>query len=298
MPGSDKGSGVTGWLRREGVSALRLFSAGRRHLADFVLISALALVPAAAWSQPLADGELGWLVRESDERPAREARLLPPPERFTLISRDGNFVPPLEQRGEEAKLMDAARRADIPAVRALLKAGANPNIGDIWRDTPLNEAARQENLELAQILLDAGAVPNTKGRGHTPLGLAARNGNVRLVEMLLRAGADPERRGDDGDFPIHGAVRAGHASVVTLLLNARPDLRHFDREGLSPLALASVRGDERIAAMLLDAGAPMEWGDRQQRSPLWWAVYRNQQDMARFLVKRGAKIGTMSVEEL
>ena len=80
----------------------------------------LAVLPAVATAQPLADGELGWLVTESDERPPREARLRPPPERFALISADGKFVLPLEQRGEEAQLMDAARRGDIDAVRALL----------------------------------------------------------------------------------------------------------------------------------------------------------------------------------
>lgn len=263
-----------------------------------LLILLLGLVPAFAAAQPLADGELGWLVQESDERPPREARLLPPPERFVLISKDGNFVLPLDQRGIEARLMDAARRSDIEAVRALLKAGASPNIGDYWRDTPLVEAARQDNLELAQILLDAGAVPDAKGRGYTPLGLAAKNGNVRLVEMLLRAGASPDRKSDDGDTPAHAAALVGKPEVITALASARPDWRLYNREGLSPLAVAAANGQYAAAEALSRAGAPLEWGDRKFRPPLWWAFSVADLDMARLLLKLGAQPGKLPVESL
>ncbi len=285
-------------LRRESVPALRLLSVGRQHLADFPLILALAFVPAAACSQPLADGELGWLVQEESERPPREARLRPPPERFALIAQDGNFVLPLEARGDEAKLMDAARRGDLEAVKALLKAGASPNIGDYWRDTPLVEAARQDNLELAQTLLDAGAVPDAKGRGYTPLGLAAKNGNVRLVEMLLRFGAHPDRKSDDGDTPAHAAALMGKPEVIAALAKARPDWRLYNREGLSPLAVASANGQLAAAEALVRAGAPLEWGDKKFRPPLWWAFSVADLDMARLLVKLGAAPGQLPVETL
>ena len=262
------------------------------------LIVLLAVAPACAFAQPLADGELGWLVQEEAERPPREARLRPPPERFVLISRDGNFVLPLEQQGDEAKLMDAARRGDIEAVKQLLKAGASPNIGDYWRDTPLVEAARQENLELAQILLDAGAVPDAKGRGYTPLGLAAQNGNVRLAEMLLRAGANPDRKSDNGDTPAHAAARMGKPDVIAALAPARPDWRLFDREGLPPLAVAAANSQQETVEALVRAGAPLDWGDKKFRSPLWWAFSVADIDMARLLVKLGASPGGLPVETL
>lgn len=262
------------------------------------LIALLGWLPALASAQPLADGELGWLVQETGERPPREARLRPPPERFALIAKDGNFVLPLEQRGDEARLMDAARRGDIAAVKALLKAGASPNIGDYWRDTPLVEAARQDNLELAQILLDAGALPDAKGRGYTPLGLAAKNGNVRLVEMLLRFGANPDRKSDDGDTPAHAAALMGKPAVIAALARARPDWRLYNREGLSPLAVAAANGQYAAAEALARAGAPLEWGDKKLRPPLWWAFSVADLDMARLLLKLGAAPGKLPVESL
>ena len=262
------------------------------------LIFLLAAAPVCAFAQPLADGELGWLVQEEAERPPREARLRPPPERFGLIPQDGNFTLPREQQGAEAKLMDAARRGDIDAVKQLLKDGASPNIGDYWRDTPLVEAARQDHLELAQILLDAGAVPDAKGRGYTPLGLAAKNGNVRLVEMLLRYGANPDRKSDDGDTPAHAAARMGKPGVIAALAQARPDWRLYDREGLSALAVAAANGQYAAAEALVRAGAPLEWGDKKFRPPLWWAFSVADLDMARLLVRLGAQPGGLPVETL
>jgi ankyrin repeat protein len=262
----------------------------------FALVGLLAAWPAQA-DQPWDSNELGWLVPPTARVPVEE-RTLHPPEHFSTVQADGNFVAPRYARGAEAALLDAVARRDTAGVRELLKAGASPNARDYWGDSPLLVAVRFDDPELVQILLDAGAYVDVRGRGYTPLGLAARNNNIEVLRLLLRAGADPDRKSDDGDFPIHAAVRSGHVNVVEALLKAGVDLMRFDREGLSPLALAATYGNERIAKLLLDAGAPVDWGDKQQRSPLWWALYRNQQDMARYLVKRGAQVGTMSVEEL
>ena len=64
------------------------------------LLLALLLAPAVWAGQPWDDSELGWLSHENDERPPREARLRPPPERFAAIAADGNFMLPREQRGD------------------------------------------------------------------------------------------------------------------------------------------------------------------------------------------------------
>lgn len=269
-----------------------------RSFKRLLLMATLAFPPVASIAQPLQDSELGWLARQTDVRIPRESRLRPPPERFAAIAADGNFTLPKLQAGDEAQLMNAARRGDIETVRALLKQGANPNIGDYWHDVPLMEAVRRDNLELAQLLLDAGANPNVKGRGYTALGLAAKNGNVRLVEMLLRFDAVPDQKSDDGDTPMHAAALMGHSSVIDTLASARPDLRLFNREGLSALAVAAANGQYEAVNALVSAGAPLEWGDQKFHPPLWWAFSVGDLDMARLLIKLGAAPGQLPVGSL
>ena len=263
----------------------------------WLLLTAVLVSPGAG-AEPWDTSEHAWLASEADAPRTATERVRRAPEYFTAIAADGNAVAPREPAGDEAKLMAAVRHTNVDAVRSLIGAGANPNMGDYWRNTPLLEAVRQDNLELTQILLDAGARPNVKGRGHTPLGVAARNGNVRLVEMLLRAGADPDRRGDDGDTPAHAAALMGHAAVIDALASSRPDWRLFNREGLSALAVAAANAQYAAAAALVRAGASVDWGDKKSHPPLWWAFSVGDFDMARLLLKLGAAPGQLPVGSL
>lgn len=257
------------------------------------------MLASTAWGgQSWQANEFGWLQQEKPQSLPREVRPRHPPERFSTIQSDGNFVAPRYQAGDEAKLMEAVRRNDVEAVRTLLKAGANPNVGDYWKDAPLLQAVWQDNLEAAQLLLDQGAVPDIKGRGYTPLGLAAQNGSVPLVRMLLRAQADPNRKSDDGDTPLHGAALLGHAEVITALVRAKPDMAAFNREGLTPLAVAVSNSQYTAAEALIRGGSPLEIGDKKQHSPLWWAFSTGDFDMARLLLKHGAAPGQLPVGAL
>lgn len=257
------------------------------------------VLASAAWGGPSWEAsEFGWLQEENIKFVPRASRPRHPPERFSIIQADGNFVAPRYQAGDEAKLMEAVRQNNVEAVRSLLKAGANPNVGDYWKDAPLLQAVRQDNLEAAQLLLDQGAVPDIKGRGYTPLGIAAKNGNVPLVKMLLRAQADPNRKNDDGDTPLHGATLLGYAEVISALATARPDMAVFNREGLTPLAVAASNSQYAAAEALIRGGSPLELGDKKLHSPLWWAFSTGDFDMARLLLKHGAAPGQLPVGAL
>ena len=257
------------------------------------------LVSSAAWGEQSGEAsEFDWLQQENAKSLSREARPRPAPERFSIIQTDGNSVAPRYQAGDETKLMEAVHQNDLEMVRTLLKAGANPNVGDYWKDAPLLQAVRQDNLETTQLLLDQGALPDIKGRGYTPLGLAAKNGNVPLVKILLRAQADPNRKNDDGDTPMHSAALMGHVQVIDALARARPDMKSFNREGLAALAVAAANGQYDAVNALVRAGAPLEWGDKKHHPPLWWAFSVGDLDMARLLLKLGAEPGQLPVGSL
>ena len=160
--------------------------------------------------------ELNWLAHEASERPPREARSHPPPERGEKIQASGNFVAPRLAGAREAGLMGAVRQGDVKAVRAALDAGVNPNLSEPGRAAPLLVAVRADQADIVLALLERGAFADFKGAGETPLARAVKNGNTILVRALLAAGADPDRRGDDGDTvagePVEVEIAAGSSA--------------------------------------------------------------------------------------
>ena len=113
-------------------------------------------------------------------------------------------------------LYNAVVEEDEPAVRRLLAAGADPNVGVC---KPLVIAAQYGRLEAARLLLDAGAEPSLAGEdGFTPLMTAAAYGHPEVVRLLLDGGADPSLAAGDGFTPVMAAAICGRLEVLRLLL--------------------------------------------------------------------------------
>ena len=108
-------------------------------------------------------------------------------------------------------LLDAARRGDTDAVRALLEAGADANLAQGDGLTALHLAAREGHLEVVRILINAGAETSATTRigDYTPLHLAGGTGHADVIGALLRAGADPTAvTTSSGVTPLHLAAEA------------------------------------------------------------------------------------------
>src|SRR5712691_4739843 len=76
-------------------------------------------------------------------------------------------------RAADLPLVEAVKRGDAAAVRALLKQGTNVNLRAADGSTALHWAAHLDNLETADALIRAGATVNlANDAGATPLWLA------------------------------------------------------------------------------------------------------------------------------
>ncbi len=115
----------------------------------------------------------------------------------------------MRQRGEafpSAELVAAAAKGEVPRLRALLDAGADPDSTD-GSLTALQRACAERQPEAADVLLTAGASvslisPGRATNGMAALHFAARAGPRRLVAMLLESAADPAQAGTDGMLPL------------------------------------------------------------------------------------------------
>jgi len=123
------------------------------------------------------------------------------------------------------RLVASLLRDDLPALIAVLGAGADPNVADRDGATPLYLASVQNKPVVARILLNAGADPNVEsghGEEGTPLTGAAAWGHTDVVREFLAQGADPNLREDCGTglSPLDWAIRGGHAETAVLLVAA------------------------------------------------------------------------------
>lgn len=183
-------------------------------------------------------------------------------------------------RAQTVDLITAAGAGDLPAVRALLAAGANVNdskntvSGSV---AALMEAAGNGHLQVVQALIEANANVNaTRGvdstDGDTALAIAVRNGHLNVVQALLAAKADVNA----GSVPpLYIAAMTENLEVVRALLAAKPDLDWRDpRFGTNALMQA-------IAPFRLNSTMPLQLSESR------WGV-------ARMLVEAGANANAIS----
>jgi RNA polymerase sigma factor (sigma-70 family) len=83
-------------------------------------------------------------------------------------------------KAAEPPLWTAAVHGRLRHVRALLAAGADPNITAFRAVSPLHIAAMRGDAEIVSELLRAGAVPSQDGGGRTPDDWARMNGNAPI----------------------------------------------------------------------------------------------------------------------
>lgn len=107
-----------------------------------------------------------------------------------------------QQKQLSRRLSEATSAGDTARVKAVLRAGADPERENGDGTTPLYLASVQGEAEVARLLLQAGARPDTESRGigaeGTPLCAAACWGHTETVRELLARGADPNLREDGG----------------------------------------------------------------------------------------------------
>jgi ankyrin repeat protein len=115
---------------------------------------------------------------------------------------------------------------DTVRMKALLRAGADPERADSEGVTPLYLASVNGEAEMARLLLVSGASPDTESGGPgsegTPLCAAACWGHTAVVRELLAHGADPNLREDHGTgrSPLDWATAGPHGETAAVLVAA------------------------------------------------------------------------------
>lgn len=153
-----------------------------------------------------------------------------------------------QQPGEG--LNAAIENRDLAKVRECLKKGTDLKETNRAGLTPLARAAELGHLPIIRALLKAGADIELGGI-RTPLYCAASNRHEPVVRELLDEGANINApSGEQGATPLMSAAAAGNPDIVRLLLDEGADPRLTDREQHDALWAAASRGQEQVFAVL------------------------------------------------
>ena len=95
------------------------------------------------------------------------------------------------KNGAEDTMNVAIYTGDLEKVKNLIEKGADVNIKDHSKFTPLHETASCGKKDMVELLINKGADVNAKDiSGNTALSWAVHHGYTDIVKMLLAKGAD------------------------------------------------------------------------------------------------------------
>ena len=183
---------------------------------------------------------------------------------------------------ERVPMHIAARHGNVPAIKALLKAGVDIDAQEHCGYTALHVATfgpeeqgdeydNRGHLNVVKFLIEAGANVNAECHSGPPLYYAAEKGDARIVMELIKAGADVNETGHNhkrgwDDTPLNRAARSGHATCVALLIQAGADVNFANEKGQTPLYEAVKRDYFEIEGLLRCAGASDDFSEVELES--------------------------------
>ena len=216
-------------------------------------------------------------------------------------------------------LVEAAKRGDSGAVRALLQQGIDVNAPEVDGTTALHWAAYQEDLDTVSLLIRSGASVQARNRyGVTPLSLACIKGNAPIIERLLKSGADVNATFSGGETALMTAARTGKPDAVRVLITHGANVNARDgTHGQTALMWAAAEGNAAAIQALIAGGAdiharsfarnfkkqtteytggPVDKGAPIEFSALLFAVRAGQVDAVRQLLAAGANVNDTATD--
>ena len=184
---------------------------------------------------------------------------------------------------------------DLKKLQALLKGGANPNVGDPRGGaTPLMYAAAVGSAGAMTLLVDSGANVNaTNASGATALMWAVTD--LEKVRLLLARGADPKAVSKSGRTALMlAALTDNSADVVRMLLARGADVKAVDGFKSTTLHAATQGNDLETIRQIVDAGVDVNAVNFPGFTAIMASASQNNLAAVRLLLAKGANVNAVS----
>ena len=197
---------------------------------------------------------------------------------------------------------------DLKVVETLLSKGAEIDVEDEYRCTPLMLAAEYRHIDTSLYLINRGAdVDKKDGRKRTALHYASERGDLKVVKALLSKGAEIDVEDEYRCTPLMLAAEYRHIDILLYLINCGADVnkKYFrmmrrallygfqtdlEHDHRTPLLLAAERRHNDILLHLIDHGADVKNKDDRKRTALHYAIENGDLKVVEALLNKGAEI--------
>jgi uncharacterized protein len=214
----------------------------------------------------LVAGFLTLLLHGCSSQPSTEAQSVGAPTPMMQAATDGNLstVSSLVRKGESVNavtgqgtaLTKAAKAGHRDVVLALVRAGADPNLGvDEGQPSPLHHMTAAGELQGIRALIAAGAnLDHRDEQGMTPLAIAAKNGNLPVARALIGGGANVNSV-IQGRSLLMLVVERNSLLMAQVLIKAGADVNYRSSAGDTALQIAQGKNMADLVMLLVQSGA-------------------------------------------
>ncbi|XP_075684342.1 transient receptor potential cation channel subfamily A member 1 isoform X2 [Rhinoderma darwinii] len=188
----------------------------------------------------------------------------------------------------------SVQKNQVDSVKVLLSRGANPNILNYYRMSPIHLAIHLHHNCIVEALLDNSTTDvNLEGDlGNTPIMQACYKDNSEALVMLFNHGAKLCKRNKIGCFPIHMTAFAGSVKCMDLILKKGKEfgfsiedhINFTDNEKSSPLHVAVQNGRLEIVKACIGYGAKIDLKQIDNATPLHFAATQGATEIVKFMV--------------
>lgn len=170
----------------------------------------------------------------------------------------------------------------VSVIRVLVNGGADLNIRNKRKETPICRAAWSDNLEVVRYLAKKARLDIVGGTCGGPLHIACYRSRLHLVKFLVDAGADVNLIDPVDGTPLQMACRCAESSkeardnVIFYLINEANVNVHIVG-GLygSAINAACVRSNSEVVRLMLEKGASVDVEDNMGRTAIHFAATRS-----------------------
>lgn len=174
--------------------------------------------------------------------------------------------PAVDKRGDNSKLLDAARSGNVEKIQKCLEIGADVDCRDVLLGyTPLMITVMKGYSDAARLLIQWKADVNfsNKSDSWTPLHHACLGSSEDIVGMLLDEGAnvnavinEKKSKSKKGQTPLHLACEKANGKIVSLLIEGGANINTADAKNRTPL--------DALMAHVRTKSEPMEMSEKSR----------------------------------